>query len=121
MEQSRPAELARRINRLFETMHKRTEPPLSTAAVAATIATHTGVPVSVAELDRLRSGEGTVPSDEQLTAIAQSFGITPRYLTAASSVADIDAQLSLLCTVRDIGDAHTIRAIHVCQRSGPLA
>lgn len=97
------SELATKINRLFEVMHKRNEPPLSTRAAAEAISAHSGVHIGVADLEGLRSGDKSDPSDAELGAIAGFFGVSERYLLSAGPVADIEAQLSLLCELRDAG------------------
>ena len=95
--------VAARINRLFDVMHKRAEPPLSTSAAAAAITVETGVPLSPDALESVRAGQGSIPEDSELVAIAQFFGISPRYLVSAGPHPDIEAQLNLLEAMRDAG------------------
>lgn len=95
-------ELARRINRLFDVMHKRDAPPLSTAAAAAGITARGDAPVSTNLLDRLRSGDrSNDPTEAELRAIAAFFGVAPEYLTDTESATRIDPQLNLLCALRE--------------------
>lgn len=95
--------IAARINRLFDVMHKRAEPPLSTSAAAAAITAETGVQFSTDQLERLRTGQGAIPADAELTAIATFFGISARYLLTPGPHPDIEAQLNLLEAMRDGG------------------
>ncbi|WP_157681619.1 hypothetical protein [Mycobacterium sp. JS623] len=94
--------MAGKIGRLFEVMHKRDAPPMSSAAAAAAITAKSGVPVSAARLEALRSGDNDVAAtNTELAAIATGFGVSPTYLTTAGPTPDIDAQLDLLQTLRD--------------------
>lgn len=116
-------ELARRIDRLFEVMHKRDTPPVSTAAAAAAITTNSGVPLTAVRVEALRSGEDeavAAPTNAELTAIAAYFGVSPRYLTTAGPTPDIDAQLDLLLAMRDTG-VHDIRACNPAHLTSPEA
>lgn len=91
--------LSRKINRLFEVMHRRNEPAMSTEAAAAGIVERTGVSIDPAYLDRLRSGAGSTPNHAELIAIAEFFGVSPGYLTEDRP--DIEDQLTLLEIMRD--------------------
>jgi transcriptional regulator with XRE-family HTH domain len=94
-------ELARRINRLFDVMHKRDALPLSTAAAADGITARGGAPVSATLLDRLRSGDSSSdPSEAELRSVAAFFGVAPEYLTEAAAAKRIDPQLDLLRALR---------------------
>lgn len=94
---------ATKINRLFEVMHKRGEPPVSTRAAAEAISDQSGVHIGVEDLEALRSGDKTDPTTAELSAIARFFGVSERYLLSAGPVADIEAQLGLLRGLRDAG------------------
>ncbi|OFJ51872.1 hypothetical protein BEL07_20655 [Mycolicibacterium grossiae] len=97
-------ELARRINRLFEVMHKQHAPPLTTAAAAAGITARGDTPVSTNLLDQLRSGDrSSDPTEAELRAIAAFFGVAPEYLTDTEAATRIDPQLNLLCALREAG------------------
>lgn len=97
------SELSVKINRLFETMRKPSDPPLSNAAAAAAITAKTGVSISAAYLWQLRSGLKTNPTVAHLRAIAEFFGVPASYLVDAGINQDIDAQLRLLQSFRDAG------------------
>lgn len=95
-------ELAGKIDRLFEVMHKRDAPPMSTATAAAAITAKSGVPISAARLEALRSGDNdAAATNTELAAIATGFGVSPTYLTTVGPTPDIDAQLDLLQALRD--------------------
>lgn len=113
---SEPAELSRRINRLFDVIHKRAGPPLSTVAAAEGITTRGIASISAAVLEELRCGQRTDPSDAELVAIADFFGVAAAYLTDTASANRIDAQLDLLRTLRDIGSPQGIAAVYACTR-----
>jgi hypothetical protein len=108
-------ELALKINRLFEVMHKRGEPPLTNSAAAELISSESGVPLTGTDLARLRSGEKIDPGGAELRAIAKFFGVPESYLVAAGTDPDLNAQLNLLRVMRDAG----VRNLHVCGRSTP--
>ena len=58
----RDPELARRLNLLFDVMHRRGETPLSTAAAAAAMTAHAGAGVTMAALEELRLGNSAAAS-----------------------------------------------------------
>ncbi|MCT7364004.1 hypothetical protein A7G45_31455 [Mycolicibacterium llatzerense] len=91
--------LSAKINRLFEVMHRRDEPAMSTEAAAAGIVERTGVTIDPAYLGRLRSGAESAPKISELMAIASFFGVSSEYLT--EDRADIEDQLTLLELMRD--------------------
>lgn len=98
-----PSELSIKLNKLFEIMHKASQPPLSNAAAAEAITNKTGVSISAAYLWQLRNGMKTNPTVTHLRAIAQFFGVAPSYLIDPGIDPDIDAQLNLLEAMRDAG------------------
>lgn len=111
-------ELARRINLLFDVIHKRAEPPLTTAEAAASITARGGAPVTAVGLEALRSGETLDTSRAELSAIAEFFGVPAIYLTDRGCRTGIDAQLHLLRIMRDAGGLEEVRARHVGNPSG---
>lgn len=97
------SELSIKLNKLFDTMRKPSQPPLSNAAAAEAISEKTGVSISAAYLWQLRTGMKTNPTVTHLRAIAQFFGVAPSYLIDPGIDPDIDAQLNLLQAMRDAG------------------
>ena len=97
------SELSIKLNKLFDTMRKPSDPPLSNAAAAEAITRKTGVSISSAYLWQLRTGVKTNPTVTHLRAIAQFFGVSPSYLVDPGIDPDIDAQLNLLQAMRDAG------------------
>lgn len=95
--------LASKINLLFDVMHKRGEPAVSTDTAAAAISARSGVPMSAVDLARLRSGDKIDATEDELRAIASFFGVAERYLLTAGPVPEIDASLSRLRALRDAG------------------
>ncbi|MFI7668405.1 hypothetical protein [Nocardia sp. NPDC049526] len=96
--------LSHKVNRLFATVHPRSEPERTTAAVAEQVGAQLGSTVPEEQLDRLRRGEfDSVPvGSELLSAIAQCFGVSADYLiTTGAAAAAIDRELELLATMRD--------------------
>ena len=97
------SELSIKLNKLFDTMRKPSDPPLSNAAAAEAITRNTGGSNSSAYLRPLRTGVKTNPTVTHLRAIAQFFGVAPSYLVDPGIDPDIDAQLNLLQAMRDAG------------------
>ncbi|GAB2720342.1 hypothetical protein GCM10027089_50400 [Nocardia thraciensis] len=96
-------DLADKINRLFEVMHRPSEPQLSNAAAAEAITSATGTSISPAYLWQLRSGLKTNPTVAHLRAIAQFFGVPASYLLDTGTDDALDSQLSLLQAMKDAG------------------
>lgn len=109
-------ELALKINRLFEIMHKRDELPLANGAAAELISRESGAPLSADDLAKLRSGEKIDLTSAELRAIAKFFGVPESYLAAAGTDPDLDAQLNFLRVIREAG----VRNLHMCGGSRPL-
>lgn len=97
------SELSVKLNKLFDTMRKPNDPPLSNAAAAEAITAKTGVSISPAYMWQLRTGVKTNPTVAHLRAIATFFGVNPSYLLDPGINPAIDAQLSLLQAMRDSG------------------
>ncbi|OBJ41271.1 XRE family transcriptional regulator, partial [Mycobacterium colombiense] len=96
-------ELASRLSKLFEVMRKAGAAPLSNAAAAAAITKKTGVSISPAYLWQLRSGVKRNPTVAHLRAIADFFGVPASYLIDRDPDQKIDAQLTLMQALRDVG------------------
>jgi transcriptional regulator with XRE-family HTH domain len=90
------SDLAAKLNKLFEVMHKPSEPPLSNAAAAGAITKTTGVSISTAYIWQLRSGIKTNPTVQHLRAIADFFGVPASYLIDRNTDQKIEAQLTLM-------------------------
>ncbi|OMB99363.1 XRE family transcriptional regulator [Mycobacterium colombiense] len=97
------SDLALRLTKLFEVMRKAGTAPLSNAAAAAAITKKTGVSISPAYLWQLRSGVKRNPTVAHLRAIADFFGVPASYLIDRDPDQKIDAQLSLMQALRDVG------------------
>jgi transcriptional regulator with XRE-family HTH domain len=96
-------ELASRLTKLFEVMRTAGTAPLSNAAAAAAITEKTGVSISPAYLWQLRSGIKRNPTVAHLRAIAEFFGVPASYLIDRDPDQKIDAQLTLIQALRDVG------------------
>ena len=97
------SDLALRLTKLFEVMRKAGTAPLSNAAAAAAITEKTGVSISPAYLWQLRSGVKRNPTVAHLRAIADFFGVPASYLIDRDPDQRIDAQLTLIQALRDVG------------------
>jgi hypothetical protein len=106
-------ELAMKIDRLFELMHKRDEPPLTNSVAAELISIESGVPLRGTDLARLRSGVKIDPTGDELRAIATFFGVPESYLARPGTDPRLDAQLNLLRVMRDAG----VRNLHMSGQS----
>ncbi|VBA62336.1 Nucleoid-associated protein EspR [Mycobacterium attenuatum] len=94
--------LAARLNKLFEVMHKKSDPPLSNEAAAEAITRQTGIPISPAYLWELRNGvQETNPTVQQLRSIATFFGAPESYLIEDDPDPSIDVRLSVIRAMRD--------------------
>jgi transcriptional regulator with XRE-family HTH domain len=100
---SRASELSIKLDKLFSTMRRPNDPPLSNAAAAEAITARTGVSISPAYMWQLRTGVKTNPTVAHLRGIAEFFGVSASYLLDAGPNPVIDAQLSLLQAMRDSG------------------
>lgn len=105
-------ELASRLNKLFDVIHRADAPELSNAAAAAAIAEQTGVSITAEDLRRLRNGSETGAAAAILSAVAEFFGVPATYLTDVDLDQSIDAQLNLLKALRDQG-------VRACGAPGP--
>ncbi|OSC27649.1 XRE family transcriptional regulator [Mycobacterium vulneris] len=97
------SDLAHKLTKLFDVMRKAGTAPLSNAAAAAAITEKTGVSISPAYLWQLRSGVKRNPTVAHLRAIAEFFGVPASYLIDRDPDQKIDAQLTLIQALRDVG------------------
>lgn len=95
--------LADKLNKLFDTMRRPNEAPLSNQAAAEAIKKKTGVSISTAYLWQLRNGMKDNPTLQHLQAIADMFGVPPSYLVDPGGDPKIDSQLNLIQAMRDGG------------------
>lgn len=108
------APLADRLNKLFEVMHRVAEPMISDAAAAAEITRRCGVAITHEEIRQLRLGTKRDATVQQLSGIAEFFGVPAGYLLHGDPM--LDAQLDLLQAMRDSG----VRCLRSC-RAGSAA
>lgn len=101
-----PGELARKIDRLFRTVHPRARTEVSYREVAKAIEDRGGPKISASYLHALRTGLKDNPTKRHLEAIAEFFGVSPAYFFDDDLAAKIDAQLELLESMRDAGIRH---------------
>jgi len=104
------APLADKLNRLFEVMHHADEPMISNAIAAEEISRRRGISISPDDIQRLRAGMKRDATAQQLSAIAEFFGVPARYLVDPGGDPMVDAQLNLLEAMRDSG----VRNLHSC-------
>jgi transcriptional regulator with XRE-family HTH domain len=97
------SDIAVKLNKLFETMRKPGQPPLSNAGAAEAITKTTGVSISPAYIWQLRSGIKANPTVQHLRAIADFFGVPASYLIDRDTDEKIEAQLALMQALRDNG------------------
>lgn len=102
--------LSARLNRLFDVMHKASAPAISNTAAAAAITRQSDVQISSEKLGQLRAGTKREATSQQLSAIAEFFGVPAHYLLDPEDDETIDSELTLLEALRDAG----VRGLHLC-------
>ncbi|GAA4642571.1 helix-turn-helix domain-containing protein [Gordonia humi] len=90
---------ARRLNKLFDTVHPPGRKPHTNAEVADAVSA-TGHKISKPYLSQLRNGHRTNPSHETVTALARFFKVKPDYFYDDVYAAKIDHDLELLSQLR---------------------
>jgi len=98
------------LNKVFAVMHRRDTPQVSNSEAARAIS-ETGVAITAAEVEQLRTAQIVHPPVEHVSAIAAYFGVPARFLLNGDP--EVDAQLDLLRQLRD----NQIRDIHLCRRN----
>jgi transcriptional regulator with XRE-family HTH domain len=98
----RRATLADRLNMLFEALHRAGESPPSNEEVARAI-TEAGTPISGTYIWQLRKGLRTNPTVRHLEALGRYFGVGPTYFIDDDYAARVDADLTRLILLRDLG------------------
>jgi transcriptional regulator with XRE-family HTH domain len=102
-----PGVLARRLERLFATVHPPGRGPYSTKEAAEAINEAAGRPLlSYNYLYQLRRGTKAEPGHTRLAAIARFFQVPVTYFYDDESAAQIDDQLELAAALRDQGVRH---------------
>lgn len=97
------ADLAAKLNRLFDTMHPAGVAPPSNYTAAKGIEERTGVKITPQYLSQIRQGKKTNISVIHLRAIADYFGVPANYLIDSSVDERIESQLEMLRVMRDSG------------------
>ncbi|MFF3242322.1 helix-turn-helix domain-containing protein [Streptomyces sp. NPDC002870] len=93
--------LAEKVDHLFLTIHPRDRGPYSYKEVEAGIREQGGPPMSSSYIWQLRTGKRDNPTMKHLEALAGFFGVSPSYFFDEESSRRIDAELSMLSSMRD--------------------
>ncbi len=93
--------LARKLDRLFQTVHPRGRGKYTLEEVVEGIRQHGGPTISAAYLWQLRRGLKDNPTRHHLQALSDFFGVPPAYFFEDAASAPIDAQLNVLTTLCD--------------------
>lgn len=96
-----PGPLARKLDRLFRTMHPRGRREYTYEDVAEGIAKRGGPTISATYVWLLRTGQRDNPTKHHLEGLADFFGVSPAYFFDDTATARIDAQLDLITALRD--------------------
>ncbi|SHU72775.1 ESX-1 secretion-associated regulator EspR [Mycobacteroides abscessus subsp. abscessus] len=97
------ADLAAKLNLLFEKTRPAGKPPLSNDAAAEGIRKKYKVSISGSYLWALRNGKKANPTVLHLRAIAKYFGVDPIYLIEEGPHDDIESELGAIAALRDAG------------------
>ena len=92
--------LARKLDRLFQTVHPPGRGEYSFEDVAEAIRARGGPTISATYLWQLRKGLRDNPTKHHLEALADCFGVTPAYFFDEPATEHLDAQLDLLLAWR---------------------
>lgn len=92
--------LAEKVDRLFSQVRP-SKGEYSYEHVASTIRAEGGPTISATYLWQLRKGLRDNPTMKHLEALSSFFGVPPAYFFDDEAAARIDAELSLLATIRD--------------------
>ncbi|NGO46207.1 helix-turn-helix domain-containing protein [Streptomyces ureilyticus] len=93
--------LAQKLDHLFLTIHPRGRGPYTHEEVASAIQRSGGATISASYIWSLRTGKKDNPTMKHLEALAGFFGVAPAYFFDDESSERIDAQLSLIASMRD--------------------
>jgi transcriptional regulator with XRE-family HTH domain len=109
--------IAEKLDGLFRRVRAAGQAEPSYMAVAETIRATQGVPISHTYIWQLRTGRRDNPTVAHLTALATYFGVPVSYFLDDEQTRQVDAQLSLLQTIRDAGVTEiALRAADVSPR-----
>ncbi|NLE82413.1 MAG: hypothetical protein GX610_23120 [Rhodococcus sp.] len=97
-----PLPLSTRLERLFQTMHKKADQPQTNESVATSASAMSGESITAGHLRDLRAGTVTETDTSVLVAIAAHFKVPAAYLTEPDCH-DIDRQLKAVQAMRDAG------------------
>ncbi|GAB3113394.1 helix-turn-helix domain-containing protein [Streptomyces calidiresistens] len=93
--------LAEKIDHLFAAIHPAGRGSYSYKEVEAGIRERGGPPMSASYIWQLRTGKRDNPTMKHLEALAGFFGVSPSYFFDEEASRRIDAELSMLATMRD--------------------
>lgn len=93
--------LARKLNRLFETIHPAGRGPYSPEEVAKAINATDPQGVSPAYIYMLRKGQRDNPTKRHLELLANFFGVPATYFFDDNTSARIEAEIDLVAAMRD--------------------
>lgn len=99
--EEQPSSLARKLNRLFETIHPAGRGEYSPEEVAKAITDSGEGSISAAYIYMLRKGQRDNPTKRHLELLADFFGVTPAYFFDEEAAERIEQQLDLLAAFRD--------------------
>ena len=104
-----PSSLARKLNRLFQTVHPPGRGEYSPEEVARAISEAGEGSISPAYIYLLRKGQRDNPTKRHLELLADFFGVSPTYFFDDQAAARIEQELDLLAAFRD-GDIRRLAA-----------
>lgn len=93
--------LSEKLDRLFRAVRPAGRGEYSYQEVATAIRAEGGPTISATYLWQLRKGLRDNPTRNHLAALARFFGVSPAYFFDEDTAEAVDAQLSLLVTMRD--------------------
>jgi ESX-1-secreted protein regulator len=107
--------LSERLDHLFRTVVKPDGSPYSHREAGEAIS-RDHEPISHAYIGQLRSGERDNPTIKHLRGLAAFFGVPVEYFTRDDIVEQVDKELQLISTLRDLRDNQAMRTLIVRTR-----
>ncbi|HEX5739934.1 MAG TPA: helix-turn-helix transcriptional regulator, partial [Pilimelia sp.] len=107
--------LAERLDHLFRTVLRPDGRPHSHREVADAIS-RTDEPISHAYIGQLRSGERDNPTLKHLRGLAAFFGVPVEYFTHAQVATEVDSELKLVTSLRDLRGNDDLQSLVVRTR-----